>query len=81
MAGNGGHQEGAPIGGELLLLAELRQIAGPLGFAEAPEIGLLLPKAAQIGMAVEEMGELMGHHTAQGIVVVALHQKKGTVEA
>ena len=81
VATDGGHQQGAPIGGELLLLAEPRQITLPLGFAEAPEIGLLLPTAAQIGVAVEKMGELMGHHTAQGCWVVPLHQKEGSIKA
>ena len=81
MAGHGGHQQGAPVGGQLLLLAELGQGAIPHGFAEALEIGLLLPAAAQIGVAVEKVGELMGHHAAQGGAVVALHQKEGAIKA
>jgi hypothetical protein len=83
MGGDGGHQQGAPIGGELLLLTEPRQITDPLRFAEPPEISLLLPAATQIGVAMKEMGEIMGHHAAQGGVVMALHQniRKGLAGA
>ena len=62
MAGDGGHQQGAPVGREFLLLAEARQKPGLARSSEPPEIVLLFPPAAQVGVTLQEMGELMGHH-------------------